>query len=164
MLPDSICSAVLKKGADVTLTTRQITGNAEMVPVNLPSLPMDVKVGNMVFLDDGAMQLRIQEISNLEVRCRVVIGGRLTPGRGVVVPKMRTSGPFITEQLRQHIEFAIQQQPDYIAISFVSSAEDVIQTRAVLQQSDYSIPIIAKIERGQAVTNFNRILSNNQEV
>ncbi|MFC2007669.1 pyruvate kinase [Chloroflexota bacterium] len=152
-------SAVLKKGAEVTLTTRQITGNAEMVPVNLPSLPQDVKVGNMVFLDDGAIQLRILEISGLEVRCRIVIGGRLTPGRGVVVPKMRTSGPFITEELRHHIEFAIQQQPDYIAISFVSSAEDVIQTRAVLQQSDYSIPIIAKIERGQAVTGFNRILA-----
>ncbi|MFC1908367.1 pyruvate kinase [Chloroflexota bacterium] len=152
-------SAVLKKGAKITLTTRQITGNAEMVPVNLPSLPLDVKVGDIVFLDDGAIQLRIQEISSLDVRCRVLIGGQLTPGRGVVVPKMRTSGPFITEQLRQHIEFAIQQQPDYIAISFVSSAEDVIQTRAVLQQSDYSIPIIAKIERGQAVTNFNRILA-----
>jgi len=107
----------------------------------------------------GAMQFRVQDISGTEVKCKVVVGGLLTPGRGVVVPSMRTSGPFITDVLRKDILFAIGQQPDYLALSFVSSVEDVTSVRAMLCQNGMDIPIIAKIERGQAVSNFDSILS-----
>ena len=152
-------SAVLKKGAQVTLTTRQVEGNEKVVPVNLPTLPQDVRSGDRVLLDDGAMQLRVLSTSETEVICRVVVGGRLTPGRGIVVPARRTSRPFITEELQKHIAFAIEQQPDYLALSFVRSPEDIEQTRNILKPRQADIPIIAKIERGQAVANFNRILA-----
>ncbi len=152
-------SAMLKRGAQVVLTTRQAEGDEKTVPVNLPNLPQDVKVRDIVFIDDGAIQLRVQDMSETEVKCRVVIGGLLTPGRGVVVPGMRTSGPFITEHLREHIAFAIEHQPDYIALSFVSSPADISQTKAILRQKDCDIPIIAKIERGQAIANFDKILT-----
>ena len=152
-------SAVLKKDAHVTLTSRQVEGDEETVPVTLPSLPQNVKVGDMILLDDGAIQLRVREISGTEVKSQVVIGGLLTSGRGIVVPGMHTSDPFVTEHLRKHIDFAIKQQPDYIALSFVNRPEDVSQTRAILQQKNCDIPIISKIERGQAVVNFNRILA-----
>jgi len=151
--------ATLKKGTLVTLTTRDIEGDAAAVPVNLPSLPQDVKVGDTILLDDGAMQLRVLGKSGSEVKCRVTAGGVLTERRGLVVPGMRTSVPFMTDLLREHILFSIQQKPDYVAISFVSTAEDVSAVKAALREHDADIPVISKIERVQAVKDFDDILS-----
>jgi pyruvate kinase len=151
-------SVVLKKGARIVLTTRPVEGDAQEVPVNLPTLPQDVRVGDRVLLDDGAMELKVERVSGTDVVCRVIVGGTLTPGRGVAVPGMRTSGPFLTPQLRDHIEFALAQQPDYLALSFVSRAQDIEQVQALLQQRDADLPIISKIERGQAINHLEEIL------
>jgi len=151
--------ALLKKGAQLTLTTRDIEGDATFVPVNLPNLPQDVKIGDTVLLDDGTMQLRVLGKNGNEVICRVMVGGVLTERRGLVVPGMRISGPFITDALREDIAFAVQQKSDYLAISFVSSAEDVFAVLSVLSELNADIPVISKIERGQAVRNFDDILS-----
>jgi pyruvate kinase len=151
-------AVVLKKGARVVLTTRPVEGDAQEVPINLPTLPRDVRVGDSVLLDDGAMQLKVERTSATDVVCRVIVGGTLTPGRGVVVPGMRISGPFLTPQLREHLEFAMAQQPDYLALSFVSCAQDVEQVRALLQQHSIDLPIISKIERGQAIDHLEEIL------
>ena len=148
----------LRRSAQVILTTRPIAGNTQEVPVNLPTLPQDVKVGDSVLLDDGAMQLKVLRTTTTDVVCRVVVGGTLTPGRGVVVPGMQTSGPFLTPQLREHLDFTIAQQPDYLAISFVSTAEDVRQVKDLVHQRSADIPVISKIERGQAVTHLGEIL------
>jgi len=150
--------ATLKKGALVTLTTRDIEGDAFVVPVNLPNLPQDVKMGDAVLLDDGAMQLRVLGKSGNEVKCRVIMGGVLTERRGLVVPGMSTSVSFITDVLREHITFAAQQKPEYIAISFVSSADDVSCVKELLRQNGADIPVIAKIEKIQAVKDFDCIL------
>lgn len=151
--------ATLKKGANVTITVNDVEGDETLVPVNLPSLPQDVKLGDTVLLDDGAMQLKVLEKTSNEVRCRVVVGGILTEGRGLVVPGMPTSGPFVTDALKGQLLFAVQQNPDYLAISFVSSAEDVSAVRNMLHELGSEIPIISKIERGQAVRHFDDILS-----
>jgi pyruvate kinase len=156
MLKDG--QASLKKGVLVTLTTRDIEGDAAIVPVNLPSLPENVKTGDTILLDDGAMQLRVLGKSGSEVKCRVTIGGVLTEGRGLVVPGMRASGSFVTDALREYIAFAVQQRPDYLALSFVSSAEDIAAVMAVLREHNADIPIISKIERVQAAKDFNGIL------
>jgi len=150
--------ARLKKGAQVTFTTRQVKGDNVVIPINLPTLPQDIKVGDTVLLDDGAMQLKVLDVQGTEVRCKVMVGGILTEGRGLVVPGMRTSGPFITDTLRECILFAVRQQPDYLALSFVSNAEDVTNIRTMLHENDAAIPIIAKIERGVAVNKFDSIL------
>jgi pyruvate kinase len=152
-------SVELKTGARLTLTTRPVEGSAHEVPVNLPTLPRDVKAGDRVLLDDGAMQLQVERASGTDVVCRVVVGGTLTPGRGVVVPGMRTSGPFLTSLLREHLEFAMAQQPDLLALSFVSQAQDLKQVRAFLQRRDVDIPLVAKIERGQALEHLDDILA-----
>jgi pyruvate kinase len=151
--------ATLKKGALVTLTIRDVKGDETLVPVNLPNLPQDVKLGDTVLLDDGAMQLKVVEKTTSEVRCKVIAGGTLTERRGLVVPGMPTSGPFVTDALSEHILFSTQQKADYLAISFVSSAEDVSRVKDLLRQQGSDIPIISKIERGQAVRNFDDILS-----
>lgn len=151
--------ASLKKGARVVLTTREVEGDAALVPVNLPYLPRDVKAGDTILLDDGAIQLKVLGKEGSEVKCRVTVGGILTEERGLVVPGMPTSGPYVSDSLREHIFFAAKEQPDYLALSFVSSAENVNKVRAVLQKSSADIPIIAKIERGDAVSKFDSILA-----
>jgi pyruvate kinase len=152
-------AVVLKRGAEVVLTTRQVEGDEKTIPVNLPTLARDVKAGDRILVDDGAIELRALEALDTEVRCRVVVGGRLLQGRGIVVPGMRTSGPFVTDRLRQWLDFAVAQPPDYLALSFVNRPEDIEQVRETLQQKGAAPPLIAKIERGEAVANFNRILS-----
>ena len=151
--------AELEKGSHIVLTTRQVEGNASLVPVNIPHLPRDVRVDGIILLDDGAIQLRVLSKVGTEIKCLVKVGGMLKNGRGLVVPGMRASGPFITDTLKQHILFAIREQPEYIALSFVSDADDVAQVRAVLKSKGADIPIIAKIERGIAVRNFDSILA-----
>jgi pyruvate kinase len=150
--------AVLKKGATVVLSTRQIEGDASVVSVNLPELYDDIKKGDMVLVDDGAMRLRVSEKEDGEVKCRVIVGGMLTENRGLVVPGMRTSGPYLIDALKEGIKFAIEQRPDYLALSFVSNSEDIKSVRNILGNNDADIPIIAKIERRQAVADFNNIL------
>ena len=149
----------LKKGARVTLTTRDVEGSAALVPVNLPGLSGYVKTGSIVLLDDGAMQLRVLEKTDTDITCRVVAGGVLTEKRGIVVPGMPAIGPFVTDALRERMLFAIRQKPDYLALSFVSSAADIAGVKAILEEAGAAVPVIAKIERVQAVKDFDDILS-----
>ena len=131
--------AILKKGAELVLTTQQIEGDAARVSVNLPNLPRDVKLGDTVLLADGAMQLKVQHIDGSEVKCLIIVGGILIEGRGLVVPGRRTSGPFVTEALREKLIFAITQQPDYVALSFVTSVQDIADVRYILQENRVDI-------------------------
>ena len=149
----------LKRGAEVTFTSRQVVGNASLVPVTLPNLAQDVRVGDTIVLDDGAMRLKVLGKEGYGVRCRVLVGGILTERRGLAVPGMRSSLPFVSDSLREQVIFAIKQKADYLAISFVSSAEDVDSVRALIKNQGARIPIIAKIERGAAVTDFDSILA-----
>lgn len=150
--------AILKRRTQVVLTTRQVEGNATLVPVNIPDLPQEIRVGDIALIDDGSIQLKVLSKTDTEIKCRVIVGGILTNGRGLVVPGMHTSTSFINDTLMQHLLFAIRQQPDYLALSFVSNAEDIKQVRAIVKDHGADIPIIAKIERGVAVKRFGSIL------
>jgi pyruvate kinase len=151
--------AVLKKGSTVQVVSEEIEGDTSVLPVTLPDLAGNIKVGDNVLLDDGAMQLRVREIDGAVIKCRVTVGGLLREGKGLVVPGMHISLPFVTAKLREDISFAIKQQPDFLALSFVGNAQDIADIRAILSENKANIPIIAKIERGEAVKNFNGILS-----
>ena len=157
-------SVELEKGATFTLTTRSIVGDGQVVPVNLPTLPRDVKPGDTILLDDGAMQLKCIDVTSTDIRCTVLVGGILTPGRGIAVPGRKSSVPFMTEQLKSFIEFAVTQRPDFIALSFVSKPHDVAQVRQIIKRRGADIPLIAKIERGVAVTAFDAILAESDAV
>jgi pyruvate kinase len=150
---------MLKKGVQLVFTTQQIEGNATRISVNLPNLPMDVKSGDTIILADGELQAKVLQIDGDEVKCRVTVGGILTEERGLVVPGMRISGPFITDALRENLIFALSQKPDYLALSFVTGAEDITGVRRLVKERGSEIPIVAKIERGEAVKNFADILA-----
>jgi pyruvate kinase len=151
--------AVLKKGAPLVFTTQPIEGDATRVSVNLPNLPRDVKKGDIIILADGQMRAIVLQIDGDEVKCRVTVGGILTEERGLVVPGMRISGPFITDNLRENFTFALSQKPDYLALSFVTGAEDISDIKELMRERGVEIPVVAKIERGEAVKNFAAILA-----
>ncbi len=151
---------LLKKGAQLVFTTQKIDGDATRVSVNLPNLPKDVKPGDIILIADGEMQAKVLKIEGGEVTSRVTVGGILTEERGLVVPGMCISGPFLNETLREDLIFALNQKPDYLALSFVTEAEDIIVVRKLMREKHAEIPIIAKIERGEAVKNLDSILAN----
>jgi pyruvate kinase len=150
--------AILKRGAQLVFTTQQIEGDPARVSVNLPSFPSDVKLGDVILLADGEMQAKVLQIDGSEVRCRVTVGGILTEERGLVVPGMHISGPFITNALLEDLVFALSQKPDYLALSFVNGPQDIVGVRRLVREKGAEIPIIAKIERATAVHNFDGIL------
>jgi len=150
---------ILKKGATVRLTVRDVIGNAELIPVNLPYLPHDVQPGDTILLADGALELKVEKTMGQDIRCKVIIGGTLLEHKGLVVPGRHISAPYITDAMKQDIDFAVQQRPDYLALSFVGDAGDVKDIRKILQAKHQDILLISKIEREEAVNNFTRILS-----
>jgi pyruvate kinase len=151
--------AILKKGSEVVLTSSPIAGDDRTIPINFPSLYQDVKIGSTILIDDGAIQLRVESFRGKDIVCKVITGGDLSPGRGVVVPGVHISQPFLAGKFRRHLDFAFQQKPDYLALSFVSDSEDVEQVRKILRKKNADIPLIAKIERREAIQNFDRILA-----
>ena len=148
----------LKKGASVDVTTEDIEGNEKILPVTLPNLEKAIRPGDTVILDDGALQLKVNDVEGRRIKCRVVYGGRLLTGKGLVVPGMKITVPFMRDILRKNLDFAIELKPDYIALSFVTRAKDIEDVKTYLKERGASIPIISKIERGEAVENFNEIL------
>ncbi|MDV2989991.1 MAG: pyruvate kinase [Dehalogenimonas sp.] len=152
-------SVWLVKGEEIILTTRTVAGSEKEVSVNLTALPKDVRPGDLVLLDDGAIQLKCREIKGEDVFCTILVGGALTGGRGIAIPGRKSSVPFMTEALKKYLDFAVNQRPDYLALSFVSRASEIRHVRQILKKLKADIPIIAKIERGAAVTVFDAILA-----
>ncbi len=154
----------LEKGAAITLTTRQVAGDDTQVSVNLPTFPKDVMPSDLILLDDGALQLQCDGVTDTDVACTVLVGGPLTPGRGIAIPGRASTVPFMTDQLKGYIDFAVGQRPDFIALSFVSRPEDVAQVRRLLKDRGANIPLVSKIERGTAVAAFDAILAESDAV
>jgi pyruvate kinase len=157
-------SVQLRKGEPFTLTTKKIIGDSSSVSVNLPTFPEDVKPGDLILLDDGSLQLKCDDVKETEVGCTVLVGGTLTAGRGIAVPGKSSSTPFMTEQLENYIDFAVTQKPDFIALSFVSKADDMVHVRELLKKKNADILLVAKIERGTAVTAFDAILAESDAI
>ena len=151
-------SVVLRRGASVTLTTEGVVGTESRIGVNLPTFAQDAAQARVVLLDDGAIELRVVEVKPPDVVCRVVAGGTLKPGKGVVFPGVPLSIPFLTDATRAALDFAAEQRADWVALSFVSGPEDIRQARDALRERGATIPLIAKIEMRQAVERLDAIL------
>ncbi len=148
----------LREGAEFTLTTRDVLGDESQVSVDLPELPRHVKLGQAIFLDDGLIKLEVETISTDGVKCRVITGGRLFDNKGVSVPGVTWDVDAVTEEDWQHLDFAVKHEVDFVGLSFVRKAEDVIQVREFLRQQNSSAKIVAKIERAEGLNNFAEIL------
>lgn len=151
-------SIELKENADFTLTTRAILGDENKVPVGLPCLPNIVKPGDTIFLDDGAIELRVKATNNTDVICQVLAGGSLGEYKGVNIPGVNWDAPTTTEEDWNHLLFGLKHDVDFVALSFIREAKDVLNVRKFLKKSKKSPALIAKIERREALDNLDEIL------
>ena len=148
----------LKKGAKVLLSQTRPLGNSEVLPVKLPYPITDIKKNARILLADGALELKVSGKKDADVICKVSAGGTIRTGAGFVVVGKSTSESFIDDTIREHILFAISQKPDYLALSYVSTVDDIAGVKALLAQNNANIPLIIKIERAQAIKNLDSIL------
>ncbi len=149
---------LLKAGDDFLITTRPILGDAHQVSVDLPDLPKHVKLGNTIFLGDGTINLEITALSTTDIGCKVLTGGRLGDNKGFNVPGENLGVTSITDEDWSHLDFGVQYQVDFVAVSFVREAEDIAKVRRFLLQKGATSMLIAKIERHEALDNLDQIL------
>jgi len=152
-------SVMLRTGQEFTLTTRDIVGDEQGCSITYADLPGDVKAGDTILLDDGLVRLTVLETTAADVRCRVENDGAMKNNKGVNVPGIRLSMPYMSQRDREDILFGVEQGFDFIVASFVRTADDVREIRRLLDEADSSIQIIAKIENQEGVSNLAEILS-----
>lgn len=149
----------LEQGAEFTLTTEDIVGDQNRVSVTYENLPHDLQVGSRVLIDDGLIELKVRSLTNTEINCIVVNSGFLSSRKGVNVPDVYVNLPSLTEKDVEDIKFGIKMGFDYIAASFIRSANDILNIREVLEKNNGGhIKIIAKIESRDGVNNIDSIL------
>ena len=152
-------SVQLRTGQEFTLTTEDIVGDETRCGITYGELPQDVKPGQTILLDDGLVRLTVLETTASTIRCRVENDGVMKDRKGVNVPNVRLSMPYMSQRDREDILFGIQQGFDYIAASFVRTAADVREIRRLLDEQNSNIQIIAKIENQEGVSNLADILA-----
>lgn len=150
--------AELKENANFVLTTKEVLGNEQQVSIDLPDLPRNVKPGDTIFLDDGAIKLRVVATSNTDVNCQVIAGGRLGEDKGINIPGVTWGATTITKEDWNHLLFGLKHKVDFVALSFIKEANDVFKVRHFLQKRGVATALIAKIERQEALDNLDEIL------
>ena len=150
---------MLEAGQTFTLTTREVEGTKEICSITYKDLPQDVHEGGTIMLDDGLIMLRIEKVTDTDITCTVLNNGKIKTKKGVNVPGVHLSMPYLSQRDRDDIIFGVQQGFDFIAASFVRTAQDVYDIRNLLNEYDSNIRIIAKIENREGVNNIDSILS-----
>ena len=149
----------IESGDLLELTTEKVTGTNEKVYMSYKELPKDAQIGETILIDDGLIRLEVIEKKKNSVICRIIDGGTLKPKKGMNLPGMQLSTPSVTEKDIDDLTFALKYRVDFIALSFVRSADDIILLRNRLKEKGFEKPIIAKIEKPEAIENFDSILA-----
>ncbi|HEX8441424.1 pyruvate kinase [Archangium sp.] len=145
----------VKTGQTVMVTTRDLMGHGDIIPTPIKSLPKDVEKGHPILLDDGRVRLRVQKVQGRDVTCLVELGGLLKDHKGLNLPGAHVSVPTVTEKDEEDLAFGQEVGVDYVALSFVRTADDIRRARKLVAQRN--TPLIAKIEKPQAVENLEAI-------
>jgi pyruvate kinase len=149
----------LRDGARLAITTDEsVEGTAELISTTYDALPLDVGEGDRILLDDGNLELKVLATSPARVECAVVDGGPLRSHKGMNLPGVRLSTPALTDKDRQDLAFGLEQGVDYAALSFVREAADIEEIKALMRSLGREVPVIAKIEKPEAVENLAAIL------
>lgn len=153
-------SVELKQGQTFILTSDDVEGTAERCSITYAGLPNDVKKGTVILIDDGLIELSVESVHGNDIVCRVLNGGKVSDNKGINVPNVRLSIPFLSERDKRDIKFGVETGFDFIAASFVRSARDILDIREFLASlGNTDIKIIAKIENMEGVRNADDILS-----
>jgi len=148
----------LHAGGNFTITTKQFEGDESIVSTAYSALPADVKAGDRILLDDGLIELRVVSVTKSDVVCKVINGGVLKDFKGLNIPGVSISARGLTAKDKKDLQFAIAERADFIAVSFVRCSNDVDQVKKIIKKSNASIPVIAKIEKPEALTCLDQII------
>jgi pyruvate kinase len=157
----------LVAGEELILTTEKIVGEPGRVPIQNPELPEMVKPGERILLDDGLIELKVERVTQTEIHTRVINGGLLQDRKGMNLPDTQLRITALTDKDRKDVQFALDQHVDWIALSFVRSAADVRLLREIIEKRSplgWTTPIIAKIEKPEAVDNIREIIHESDGV
>lgn len=148
----------LKSGDAYTLTSRDVPGNNKEVSLVYKDLPKDVHTGDMLLLADGALEMTVESVKDTDILCRVVVGGALSSHKGINLPTRSISAPILSDKDQADLAFGLKQSVDYVALSFVRSAEDVQIARQFMKQQGIERPLIAKIEKHEVLDKLDDII------
>ncbi len=150
---------MLEEGSTFVLTTREIIGDVKQVATNYPDLPKVLRPGNRILLDDGAIELLVESTTDTDVVCRVINGGELGERKGINLPGIPLPIKSMTEKDITDLNWAIEENVDYIALSFVRSAEDCLGAKDLIKKAGGSAPLVAKIEKAEAIDHLDEIIA-----
>ncbi len=148
----------LQAGQTFVLTTEEIVGDSTRVYINYSGLNEDVAAGNRILIDDGLIELEVQGVKGTEITCKVINGGELGEKKGVNVPNVKIKLPALTDKDKEDIRFGIAQEFDFIAASFVRTADAIREIREILNETGSPIQVIAKIENAEGIDNLDAII------
>ncbi len=148
----------INSGDTIEITIDKVEGDEKLISASYQSLVKDAQIGETILIDDGLIKLEVTQKKERSLICKIIEGGKLKSKKGMNLPGMKLSTPALTDQDKANLEFALQYRVDYIALSFVRSAMDIIELRDWLREHGYKKSIIAKIEKPEAVDNFEEIL------
>jgi pyruvate kinase len=149
---------VLRRGQRWTITTRDLLGDAEACATSYVGLPGDVRAGDPVLIDDGKVRLRVVEVTDTDVVTEVLVGGPVSDHKGINLPGVAVSVPALSVKDAEDLRFALRLGVDVVALSFVRDAADAEDVRAIMREEGISVPVIAKIEKPQAIANLDAIV------
>ncbi len=145
-------------GNTIEITTENIKGTEKIISTSYKNLPQDARIGDVILIDDGLIKLEITDKTENSVICRIINGGILKPKKGMNLPGMKLSTPSLTEKDKEDLEFALKHRVDFIALSFVRHENDITELKDWLRSKGFDKPVIAKIEKPEAVERFEQIL------
>lgn len=152
-------SITLKPGDEFILTARDVLGNEKEVGLTYPELPQDVQKGDTLLLADGALELQVEKVENADIHCRVILGGQLSSHKGINLPSRSIRAPILTPKDYEDLDFGLAHGVDYVALSFVRSASDIEVARAYMRKKGTMRPLIAKIEKHEALNELDGIMA-----
>ena len=148
----------LHDGQELTITTRDVIGDSSVISTGYTHLPQDVKTGDRILLADGMIELGVEQVAQGDVICHVINGGELGEHKGINVPGVKLSAPSLTEKDRADLSFGLREKVDYVALSFVRSARDCIGAKTLIEFLGGDAPLIAKIEKREALDDLDNII------
>ncbi|GAA3615773.1 pyruvate kinase [Marihabitans asiaticum] len=148
----------LNAGDKFTITTRDVPGDATEVGTTYDGLPRDVSAGDRILIDDGKISLSVHDVTETDVRCVVIYGGSLSDNKGINLPGVPVSVPALSEKDEEDLRWALHLRADYIALSFVRSPHDIQRVHAIMDEEGVRLPVIAKIEKPQAVADLEAVI------
>lgn len=149
----------LKEGQTYTLTTREVVGDDQIGYINYSGLNADVVPGNKILIDDGLIEMDVVEVKDTDIVCKVINGGELGEKKGVNVPNVKIKLPALTDKDKEDILFGIKQGFDFIAASFVRTADCIREIKEILESHGSSMKVIAKIENAEGIENLDEIIA-----